>query len=76
MSSLLMIFPVLVIEYFPLYFDHFKGIEMTEQILWMSNEIVISVMMMKKKPNRTAICWLEYTVSSFTHGENSSVRTS
>ena len=41
MSSLLMIFPVLVIEYFPLYFDHFKGIEMTEQILRMSNEIVI-----------------------------------
>ena len=41
MSSLLMIFPVLVIEYFPLYFDHFKGIEMTEQILRVSNEIVI-----------------------------------
>ena len=42
---------------------------MTEQIL--SNEIVISsgvVLKKEKKPNRTAISWLEHTVSSFTHG--------
>ena len=67
-------FYLVVNSSFFLYFDHFKGqmIEMTEQIL--SNEIVISsgVVLKKKKPNRTAISWLEHTVSSFTHGASSS----